>query len=138
MDEVKVKGLHRIEVRDNKGNVTEAVLEIKYRRIRVLPPIGKQKEYSALADSSSTYDGSISNIIRICSDLRENFLGKDGKAIGEAIMRTLNARKVYEVNIDTNYSRRFFSSNSRSASFNLAASIMTAPPCCKVFFAVSV
>lgn len=48
MDEVKVKGLHRIEVRDNKGNISEAVLEIKYRRIRVLPPIGKQKEYPNL------------------------------------------------------------------------------------------
>lgn len=48
MDEVRVKGLHRIEVRDNKGDVSEAVLEIKYRRIRVLPPIGKQKKYPEL------------------------------------------------------------------------------------------
>lgn len=48
MDEVQVKGFHRIEVRDNKGSVSEAVLEIKYRRIRVLPPIGKQKEYPEL------------------------------------------------------------------------------------------
>lgn len=48
MDEVKVKGLYRIEVRDHKGNVSEAVLEIKYRRIKVLPPIGKQKEYPEL------------------------------------------------------------------------------------------
>lgn len=48
MDEVKIKGLHRIEVRDSKGNVSEAVLEIKYRRIRVLPPIEKQKEYPEL------------------------------------------------------------------------------------------
>ncbi len=48
MDNVAVKGLHRIEVRDNRGDATEAVLEIKYRRIRVLPPIGKQKRYPAL------------------------------------------------------------------------------------------
>lgn len=48
MDEVKVKGLHRVEVRDNKGHVSEAILEIKYRRIKVLPPIGKQKEYPPL------------------------------------------------------------------------------------------
>jgi len=48
MDEVKVKGLHRIEVRDDKGNVSEAALEIKYRRLRMLPPIGKQKEYPEL------------------------------------------------------------------------------------------
>lgn len=48
MDETKVKELHRIEVRGDKGNVGEAVLEIKYRRIHVLPPIGKQKRYPAL------------------------------------------------------------------------------------------
>jgi len=48
MDEVRIKGLHRIEVRDKKGNVSEATLEIKYRRIRVLPPIGKQKRYPSL------------------------------------------------------------------------------------------
>jgi hypothetical protein len=48
MDEVTVKGLHRIEVRDNDGDPAEAVLEIRYRRIQVLPPIGKQKRYPAL------------------------------------------------------------------------------------------
>lgn len=48
MKEVKVKGLHRIEVQDNKGNFSEAVLEIKYRRIKVLPPNGKQKHYPEL------------------------------------------------------------------------------------------
>lgn len=49
MDEVAVKGLRRIEVKDNNGAPDEAVLEIRYRRIRVLPPIGKQKRYPALA-----------------------------------------------------------------------------------------
>ena len=48
MDEVETKGLHRIEVRDNNGDLTKAVLELKCRRVRVLPPIGKQKRYSAL------------------------------------------------------------------------------------------
>lgn len=48
MEEVVVKGLHRIEVRDRNGDLDEAVLAIKYRRIRVLPPIGKQKRYPAL------------------------------------------------------------------------------------------
>jgi hypothetical protein len=48
MSEVRVKGLHRIEVRDAKGNRSEAVLEIRYRRIQVLPPIGKQQRYPAL------------------------------------------------------------------------------------------
>ena len=49
MDEVTVKGLHRIEVRDSKGDPDEAVLEIRCRKIRVLPPIGKQKRYPALS-----------------------------------------------------------------------------------------
>lgn len=48
MDEVAVKGLHRIAVRDSNGDLDEAVLEIRYRKIRVLPPIGKQKRYPAL------------------------------------------------------------------------------------------
>ena len=48
MDEVAVKGLHRVEVRDANGDPGEAVLEIRYRKIRVLPPIGKQKRYPAL------------------------------------------------------------------------------------------
>ena len=48
MDEVAVKGLHRIEVRDRNGDPDEAVLEIRYRKIRVLPPIGKQNRYPAL------------------------------------------------------------------------------------------
>ena len=48
MDEVAVKGLRRIEVRDSKGDPEEAVLEIGDRKIRVLPPIGKQDRYPAL------------------------------------------------------------------------------------------
>jgi hypothetical protein len=48
MDEVAVKGLHRIEVKDSNGDPDQAVLEIRYRKIRVLPPIGKQKRYPAL------------------------------------------------------------------------------------------
>jgi Transposase DNA-binding/Transposase DDE domain len=48
MQEVRIKGLHHIEVSDRKGNLCAAVLEIRYRRIRVLPPIGKQKRYPPL------------------------------------------------------------------------------------------
>jgi hypothetical protein len=48
MDEVAIRGLHRIEVRDENGEPDEAVIEIRYRRLRVLPPIGKQKRYPAL------------------------------------------------------------------------------------------
>ena len=43
-----VKGLHRVEVGDGKGGTSQAVLEIRYRRIHVLPPIGKQKRYPTL------------------------------------------------------------------------------------------
>lgn len=49
MRDVEVSGLHRVEVRDSKGNLDSAAVEIRYRRIRVLPPIGKQKRYPALA-----------------------------------------------------------------------------------------
>jgi hypothetical protein len=45
MAEVRVKGTHRVEVRDQKGNLVEAVLELRYRRLRLLPPVAKQKEY---------------------------------------------------------------------------------------------
>ena len=39
MDEV------RIEVRDRHGDPTEVVLELRYRRMRLLPPVAKQKQY---------------------------------------------------------------------------------------------
>ena len=49
MDEVRVQGVHPVEVRNSKGRVETAAVEIKYRRVRVLPPIGKQKRYPALS-----------------------------------------------------------------------------------------
>jgi hypothetical protein len=48
MDEVQVQGLHAVEVRDGKGRVGTAAVELRYRRVRVLPPIGKRKRYPAL------------------------------------------------------------------------------------------
>jgi hypothetical protein len=48
MEEVSCKGLHWAEVLDRKGNPTEAILELKYRRVRVLPPIGKQSRHPSL------------------------------------------------------------------------------------------
>jgi hypothetical protein len=50
-DEMKhapVQGLHRIEVRNKQGKVSKAVLEIRYCRLLVLPPIGKQQKYPKL------------------------------------------------------------------------------------------
>lgn len=48
MKDAPVRGLHRIQVGDDQGEIAEAVLEIRYRHIRVLPPIGKQKQYPDL------------------------------------------------------------------------------------------
>lgn len=48
MKKAKIKGRHRIEVSDGNANPDVAVLEIKYERIRLLPPIGKQKRYPSL------------------------------------------------------------------------------------------
>jgi hypothetical protein len=48
MKRVAVKALYQIQVKDSKGLSSEAVLEIKYQRMRVLPPIGKQKQYPEL------------------------------------------------------------------------------------------
>jgi hypothetical protein len=48
LKKVKVKGRHRVEVRSPNGKVRQAVVELRYCRIQVLPPIGKQKRYPAL------------------------------------------------------------------------------------------
>jgi len=48
MEDVDVKGLHRIEIRDDNGDMTRIALEIRFKRIVVQPPIGKQKRYPAL------------------------------------------------------------------------------------------
>jgi hypothetical protein len=48
MKHVPVQGLHRIDVRNKQGKVSRAVLEIRYCRLVVLPPIGKQKQYPKL------------------------------------------------------------------------------------------
>lgn len=48
MSEVRVKGLHRIEFRDAKGQAHQALLEIRYRRLTIWPPVAKQRRYPAL------------------------------------------------------------------------------------------
>jgi hypothetical protein len=48
MKKAKIRGRHRIEVRDAEANPDIAVLDIKYERIWLLPPIGKQKRYPSL------------------------------------------------------------------------------------------
>lgn len=48
MQQVQVKGLHRVALRDDKGRPMTAMLELRYQRMTVLPPIGKQSRYPAL------------------------------------------------------------------------------------------
>jgi hypothetical protein len=49
MARVPVAGQHRIELTAEDGSVSEAVLRLRYKRVHILPPIGKQKRYPALA-----------------------------------------------------------------------------------------
>lgn len=48
MAEVAVQGHHTVEFRTKTGEVEQASVELRYKRIRVLPPIGKQKRYPSL------------------------------------------------------------------------------------------
>jgi hypothetical protein len=48
MAEVRCKGVHRIQVPDRHGRLSDALLELRFRRVRVLPPIGKQSRYPQL------------------------------------------------------------------------------------------
>jgi hypothetical protein len=48
MRRIKVKAVHQVEVRDAKGTVSQATVNVKYHRLRIYPPIGKQKEYPPL------------------------------------------------------------------------------------------
>jgi hypothetical protein len=50
-DEMKrapVRGLHRIQVQNKRGECSTAVLELRCRRMVVRPPIGKQRDYPEL------------------------------------------------------------------------------------------
>jgi hypothetical protein len=48
MDDQRVRAVHRVEVTDRKGRPSTAVLELKYHRSQVCPPIGKHKRYPNL------------------------------------------------------------------------------------------
>jgi Transposase DNA-binding len=48
MTTAKTAGQHAVEVRDEAGEVVDILLDVRFKRIRVLPPIGKQKRYPAL------------------------------------------------------------------------------------------
>jgi transposase-like protein/transposase Tn5 family protein len=48
MAEEHCKGLHTVEVQDRHGNISEAVVELRYRRILVRPPRAKQSRYEPI------------------------------------------------------------------------------------------
>ena len=48
MDEIAIKGLHRVEVQDEKGGSISVTPELRTKRIHVLAPIGKQNRCPAL------------------------------------------------------------------------------------------
>lgn len=48
MDEARVKAVHRVEVADAEGTPVTVTLDLKYDRMRVCPPIGKEKRYKEL------------------------------------------------------------------------------------------
>jgi hypothetical protein len=49
MGDVDAVCQHVVEVRDDAGEVVKVALDVRFKRIRVLPPIGKQKRYPSLA-----------------------------------------------------------------------------------------
>ena len=52
MEEQAVRGLHHVEMRNEKGDLIKVSLELRFKRILVQPPIGKQKRYPALSLTS--------------------------------------------------------------------------------------
>ena len=48
MAEEKVRGLHSVAVRDDKGKLGSTQVELSYRRMTIRPPIAKRKRYPAL------------------------------------------------------------------------------------------
>ncbi|MCX8566027.1 MAG: hypothetical protein ON057_000754 [Glomeribacter sp. 1016415] len=53
MNEVRIKGLHRITIRDSKGKESQVALELRYRRIKVLPSRQATPLPSLASDSDS-------------------------------------------------------------------------------------
>lgn len=49
MEEQAVRGLHHVEIRNEKGDLIKVSLELRFKRIQVQPPIGKQKRYPPLS-----------------------------------------------------------------------------------------
>jgi hypothetical protein len=48
MAEARVRGLHRVEVHDARANPSIATLELRFKKIRIRPPVGKRARYPDL------------------------------------------------------------------------------------------
>ena len=48
MKKAMVKGRRRIQAKNKKGETYEAELKIRFEQLRVLPPLGKRKDYPEL------------------------------------------------------------------------------------------
>jgi hypothetical protein len=48
MRQAKVRGIHRVELRNKQGQTEGTELALKFERMTVKPPIGKQRQYPAL------------------------------------------------------------------------------------------
>jgi hypothetical protein len=87
MEEVRCKGLHRVQVLDRKGNPSEAILELKFRRVRVLPPIGPSSRYqgdsllNALAASIRADDDGLARIVACRKSLVRLRYGSEGTSL---------------------------------------------------------
>jgi hypothetical protein len=49
MKNERVKAVHHVQVVNRKGANSQATVEIRYRRVQVFPPIGKQNRYPSLS-----------------------------------------------------------------------------------------
>jgi hypothetical protein len=76
MEREPVRGGHEVEVRDDHGRVSTAELDVRFRRLTVHPPIGKQRRYPTLeltaihADERGVAEGREPIRWRLLTDLR--------------------------------------------------------------------
>jgi hypothetical protein len=49
MEGEPIRGTHEVEVRDDRGRVSTAKLDLRFRRMTVRPPIGKERRYPTLS-----------------------------------------------------------------------------------------
>jgi Transposase DNA-binding len=93
MAEVRVQGLHRIQIRDRKGNPTEAILEIHYRR--KTPPIKSRGELRTLTQRIRLHDFVADITRRLVPEVGQDKLSAQGPSDGDSFIARL--RKYEEI-----------------------------------------